>query len=104
VSVIDLQGQRRTLTKEFESIQGLAWFPKGNEIWFSASDSAELNSIRAVDMGGRTRRVAAGAVRMHLQDIDEDGQLLLSAESTGRSGSAIASPVRYRIYRLSNTK
>ena len=80
VSVIDLQGQRRTLTKEFESIQGLAWFPKGNEIWFSASDSAELNSIRAVDMGGRTRRVAAGAVRMHLQDIDEDGQLLLSAE------------------------
>lgn len=80
VSVIDLQGHRRVLTKEFESIQGLAWYPKENEIWFSASDNAELNSIRAVDMQGRTRRVTAGPVRMHLQDIDEDGQMLLSAE------------------------
>ena len=80
VSVIDPEGQRRILTKEFESIQGLAWSPKGNEIWFSASDTAELNSIRAVDLRGRTRRVAAGPTRMHLQDIDENGQLLLSAE------------------------
>jgi len=81
INLIDRQGQRRALTKEFESIQGLAWSPKDNEIWFSASESAELNSIRAVDLKGRTWRVAAGPVRMHLQDIDEDGQLLLSAEN-----------------------
>jgi len=81
INLIDLQGQRRVLTKEFESIQGLAWSPKDNEIWFSASESAELNSIRAVDLKGRTWRVAAGPIRMHLQDIDEDGQLLLSAEN-----------------------
>lgn len=81
VNLINPQGQRRVLTKEFESIQGLAWSPKDNEVWFSASESAELNSIRAVDLQGRTWRVAAGPIRMHLQDIDEDGQLLLSAEN-----------------------
>jgi len=81
VNVIDMQGQIRVLTSEFESIQGLAWSPKTSEIWFSASDSAEPNSIRAVDLRGRTRRIAAAPIRMHLQDIDEDGQLLLSTEA-----------------------
>jgi eukaryotic-like serine/threonine-protein kinase len=80
VSVIDPQGHRRVLTKDFESIQGLAWSAKDNEIWFSASENAEPNSIRAVDLRGRTRIVAAGPTRIHLQDIDEDGQLLLSTD------------------------
>jgi serine/threonine protein kinase/Tol biopolymer transport system component len=80
VSVVDLQGHRRVLTQDFESTQGLAWSRNGEEIWFSASDSAELNSLRAVDLRGRSRRVDAGPARMHLQDISEDGQLLLSTE------------------------
>jgi len=80
VNVVDLQGHRRVLTQDFESIQGLAWSAKDNEIWFSASDSAEPNSIRAVDLRGRGRHIIAGPVRMHLQDIGEDGQLLLSTD------------------------
>src|SRR5271154_2516105 len=59
VSIFDLQGHRRVLTKDFESAQGLAWSGNGKEIWFTASDAAELNSLRAVDLGGETRIVAA---------------------------------------------
>jgi len=80
VSVTDLQGHRRVLTQDFESAQGLAWSPKGDEIWFTASDSGELNSLRAVDLRGRLRKIAAAPARMHLQDVGDDGQVLLSSE------------------------
>ena len=80
VSVVDLQGHHRVLTKDFESEQGLAWSANGKEIWFTASDSAELNSLRAVNLTGQTRIVAAAPVRLHLQDIAEDGQVLLSTD------------------------
>ena len=80
VSVVDLQGHRRVLTKDFESEQGLAWSANGKEIWFTASDAAELNSLRAVDLAGQTRIVAAAPVRLHLQDISEDGQVLLTSD------------------------
>jgi serine/threonine protein kinase/Tol biopolymer transport system component len=81
VSVVDLQGHRRVLTKDYESEQGLAWSADGKEIWFTASDAAELNSLRAVDLGGQTRIVAAAPARLHLQDIAEDGQVLITSEA-----------------------
>jgi eukaryotic-like serine/threonine-protein kinase len=81
VSVVDLEGHRRVLTKDFESAQGLAWLANGKEIWFTASDAAELNSLRAVDLGGQTRIVAAAPARLHLQDIAEDGQVLVTSDA-----------------------
>ena len=53
----------------------------GKEIWFTASDAAELNSLRAVDLGGQTRIVAAAPARLHLQDIAEDGQVLVTSDA-----------------------
>lgn len=79
VSIIGPQDHRRVLTRDFESAQGLAW--KGSEIWFTASDNGELNSLRAVDLRGRIRKIAAGPVRMHLEDIADDGLVLLSSET-----------------------
>ena len=81
VSVIDLEGhRRRVLTQEFESVQGLSWSTDGKEIWFSASEAAELNSLRSVDLSGKLRMVAAAPARLHLQDISEEGQILLTTD------------------------
>ena len=80
VSVVDLEGHRRVLTQEFESAQGLTWSLDGKEIWFGASEAAELNSLRAVDLTGKVRAVAAAPARLHLQDIAEDGQVLLTTD------------------------
>ncbi|HZQ24689.1 MAG TPA: protein kinase [Terriglobales bacterium] len=80
VSLVDLQGRRRVLTTEFSSEQGLAWTPKGDEIWFTANKTGEPSGLHAVDLKGRTRLVAAAPIRMHLQDIAADGRVLLSAE------------------------
>ncbi len=80
VSVVDLKGNRKTLASGFASIQGLAWTPKGNEVWFTAQEGSDENSLRAVDLRGRRRLVAAGPARMHLHDIAADGKVLLSSE------------------------
>jgi serine/threonine protein kinase len=80
VSVVDLAGRRRVLTQDFESAQGLSWSSDGKEIWFGASEAGELNSLRAVDFSDRVRVVAAAPARLHLQDISEEGQVLLSTD------------------------
>ena len=80
ISVVDLQGHRRVLAGEFSSEQGLAWSPKGNEIWFTANEAGEPSALRAVDLQGRRRVVTAAPIRMRLQDIAADGKVLLSSE------------------------
>ena len=80
VSVIDMQANRKVLTEQFTSEQGLAWSPRGNEIWYTASKFGEPSTLRAVDLKGRSRIVNAGPARMHLEDISPEGRVLLSSE------------------------
>ena len=80
VSLVDLEGHRKILAGEYSSEQGLAWSPKGNEVWFTANENGEPSSLRALDLHGRRRIIVAAPVRMHLQDIAPDGKVLLSAE------------------------
>ena len=37
VSVVDLNGRKTTLSSDWKSLHGLAWSPRGDEIWFSGS-------------------------------------------------------------------
>jgi sugar lactone lactonase YvrE len=37
VAVIDRSGQKKTLTSKYLAAQGLAWSPRGDEVWFSAA-------------------------------------------------------------------
>ncbi|MGA7927177.1 MAG: protein kinase [Candidatus Sulfotelmatobacter sp.] len=81
VSVIDLHGQRRVLTQEFSSEQGLAWWPSGDEIWFTAAaveSATPGRPICAVNLRGKFRVVASAPVYLQLQDIAPEGRVLLS--------------------------
>lgn len=80
VAVVDLKGNRTALARNFVSEQGLDWSANGKEIWFTGSQGAEINLLRAVDLHGRVRVVAAAPARMHLQDIASDGRVVLSSE------------------------
>jgi eukaryotic-like serine/threonine-protein kinase len=80
VSVVDRQGHRKVLAGDFYSEQGLAWSPKGDEIWFTAAEGSEPNALLAVDLRGRRRLVTAAPSRLHMQDIAPDGRVLLSSE------------------------
>jgi eukaryotic-like serine/threonine-protein kinase len=93
VSVIDaqghdFQGERRVLTQEFSSEQGLAWSPSGEEIWFSAiavESGTHSRPICAVNLQGKFRIVAGAPIYLQLQDIASDGRILLTTVTTSAS-------------------
>jgi Tol biopolymer transport system component len=81
VAVVGFNGnaQKRTLTKEWEDERGLAWSPKGDEIWFAAADAGSDDSLRAVNLSGRVRLLLAAPITMLLQDVAADGRVLITA-------------------------
>jgi len=87
VVLTDLTGASHRLTGEWSSLKGVAWFPKADEIWFSASLGGEEQALRAVTRSGRERIVLSAPVNLLLRDINGRGQVLLLAV---RSTSEIA--------------
>jgi dipeptidyl aminopeptidase/acylaminoacyl peptidase len=79
VAIVDLNGHKQTLTKEWEDVRGLAWSVKGDEIWFAASDNGSEDSLWAVTPSGRARLVLAGPTTLMLQDIAADGRVLVTS-------------------------
>ena len=81
IALIDLQGNRKALTQEFSSVQGLAWAPDGSEIWFTAADSSEPRSVRAVKLNGKQRVLLSSPSVLHFQDISKDGDVLINSDN-----------------------
>lgn len=81
IDFIDLQGNRKALTQEFSSVQGLAWAPDGNEIWFTAADGSEPRSVRAVNLNGKQRMLLSSPSVLHFQDISKDGDVLINSDT-----------------------
>jgi Tol biopolymer transport system component len=77
VAVVDRQGRKRVLSKGFITAWGLAWSPKGDEIWFTASRAWSLRALYAVDLAGRERLIFQGLSPLTLHDIAGDGGVLL---------------------------
>jgi hypothetical protein len=79
VAILDTTGKRTTLSKDWASMQGLAWSPKGNEVWFSASPG-EIHNMYAVDLRGHVRRLASMPADVLLQDVMANGTVLLKKQ------------------------
>jgi eukaryotic-like serine/threonine-protein kinase len=91
VSVVDLAGQKRVLSTGWESEEGLAWSPRGNEVWFSATETGLQRRIYAVDMLGHLRQSFSAPGGVTLQDIAPDGRLLLTRDEQ-RAGIVGSTP------------
>lgn len=81
VSVTDLAGNVRSLTQEWESEGGLAWSPNGKEIWFSAVEKGHNLNLMAVTTSGRIRMLLDLPVGVTLEDIANDGRVLVALNS-----------------------
>ncbi len=90
LAVIDLNGKKKTLTNEWFTIQGIAWAPKGNEIWFTASKSGTDRTLYAVSLDGKQRIVARLPGALMLLDISKDGRVLLVRATWRRELMGIA--------------
>jgi eukaryotic-like serine/threonine-protein kinase len=85
VVIVDLNGNKRSLSGFWESLRGLAWNPNGNEVWFSAARSGVARALYAVTLNGRERSVLSVVGSLSLRDISSDGRVLVSRDN-GRLG------------------
>jgi len=77
VVVVDRQGRRTRLTEDFGSTEGLAWSPKGDEIFFTAAKVGIDSALHAVTLDGRLRTVLPAMGRLVLRDVSPDGRFLV---------------------------
>jgi len=80
VAVVDLSGARRELTREWPRAQGLAWSPRGDEVWFTAGEAGDHRALRAVDLQGRQRLILPAPESLTLRDTATDGRVLLTRD------------------------
>jgi Tol biopolymer transport system component len=79
VAVVSPAGKKEVLSGEWTAgVEGLAWSPTGDEVWFTASKSGEADSLYAVTLSGRERLVVRMPIRLMLHDISRSGQVLLA--------------------------
>lgn len=87
VVIIDVNGKELVRGAEpFNSTSGLAWTPKGDEVWFSgeAIGRGRGRDIMALGVNGSERIVLPVPGRLTLHDIGADGRVLLAIENGRR--------------------
>jgi len=84
VVVIDRAGERLIASTPSSSSGGLAWTPKGDELWSSAMTAGQGRDVTAVSMTGRERIVLPIPGRSSVHDISPDGRLLIAVENARR--------------------
>ena len=78
VAVVDLAGKKTTLSTGWDSIQGIAWSPAGDEIWFTATRTGGDRSLYAVNLSSAVRLLARVPGELTLLDVDRVGNVLLT--------------------------
>ena len=79
LAVVDLKGNKRSLTSEWTGEQGLAWSPDGSEVWFTATNTVDSErNLYAVNRAGKQRLVLRSPGGVWLEDIAADGRVLLT--------------------------
>jgi serine/threonine protein kinase len=77
LAIVDMAGNKKLLSAQWFTIQGLAWAPNGKEIWFTASKSGTDRTLYATSLDGQQRIVARLPGALMLLDIAKDGRVLL---------------------------
>jgi eukaryotic-like serine/threonine-protein kinase len=85
VAVVNSKGEKKNLTQDFYTAQGLAWSADGREIWFTAATSGLDKVLYAVAAtGGKPRLLAQAPGDLLLHDVYRDGRVLLARDNSRR--------------------
>jgi len=104
VALADESGKVTRLTDAWNGTQGLAWGPGSKEIWFTATSTGTASGGRglqytlwAVRPGKKPRSLYAPASDLVLEDVSENGTVLLNAiVSRSEIGGLLAGDTRDR--------
>jgi Tol biopolymer transport system component len=80
VILVDRSGHTQVVSTGWESLEGLAWAPSGQEVWFSGAESGEQWCIHAIGLAGKERTVYCGTAPTRILDIASSGRALVSTE------------------------
>jgi len=82
LAVTDLAGHKKTLSRQFGSIAGLAWSPDSEAIWFSGSEVGSYpRALFKVTTSGQQLLVRQESSNTVLHDVSRDGHLLLTRDT-----------------------
>jgi eukaryotic-like serine/threonine-protein kinase len=84
VAVVDLQGNKKTLTPQYGETQHLAWSPDGKEIWYNGTAGRTERGVYAATLSGKVRTLLTAPGRIVLQDVRPDGDVLLDNTTNRR--------------------
>jgi hypothetical protein len=84
VTVIDLQGKKVLQSRFFRTTSGIAWTPKGDEVWTAAQTDGAGRDLVALNRAGKQRTVLAMPGRLSVHDINARGEALLSVDQGHR--------------------
>jgi serine/threonine protein kinase len=92
VVAVDKNGNKLIHTEPFISVEGVAWAPSGEEVWYAATlTEGWADAIHATSLKGKERTVLRLPGMLRLHDLSRDGRVLLSRESW-RSGLQFRGP------------
>ena len=80
VAIVDSSGNKKTISTSYVSLQGLAWRPDGDEVWFTGTKSGSNRELRAVTLDGKERLVYLGTGTLTLHDISKQGRVLFTRD------------------------
>ena len=78
VCVVGANRAKQVLSSGWRSVGALNWSPRGNEVWFSASQPGAEPMVYAVDLSGKQRFLTQAPGYIVMQDVAADGRVLLS--------------------------
>ena len=92
VVALDKNGKKLIRTPAFISVEGVAWSPSGEEVWYASTlTEGWADAIGATSLKGKERTVLRLPGMLRLHDVSRDGRVLLSRESW-RSGLQFRGP------------
>jgi Tol biopolymer transport system component/predicted Ser/Thr protein kinase len=92
VTLLDLHGKKRVVSRGWRSGTYLNWSPKGDEIWFGGAKPGGDPAVHAVSLSGKERVVVQAPAWMSIDDLTRDGRALTTVVDSriGISGLAPA--------------
>jgi len=82
VTLLDLHRKKTVLSGGWRAAGGLAWTPKGDELWIGGEKAGVEPGIHGVTLGGKERTVIGTPAWVVLKDIARDGRVLLNVEDS----------------------
>jgi hypothetical protein len=69
LAVIGPDGREKKLSSGWVSLQGVAWSPSGDEVWFTSTKSGSAQNLRGVSLSGKVRDITSVPGGMWLQGM-----------------------------------